>query len=143
MGIIGNRYLQGQPTLPYTNYKSLAGSSIFVDLQFVDHTQTAVMPTTISLEIDDITNCIEMLGPTVLNPAGGTGPQIFYPAFTNGVWTFRASGSFMQMSFPYSGSQICQFKFNFTALDSVTGLPFDGVGLLYIELCAVATVSGQ
>lgn len=142
MGQIGNRYLQGQPILPYVNVKANQGADIFLDVQFVDHTQTPVVPTSILLEIDDITNAQAMLGPLTLSPSGSASGSLIYAAFAS-AWTLQVAGSVMQMTFPYEGSQICQLKFQFTAIDSVTGAPFTGPAVAIVELCAIATVSGS
>lgn len=143
MGIIGNRYLQGQPILPYANVKSYTNTDVFLDLVFVDHTQTQVVPTSIMLEIDDLTNAQTMLGPTTLSPTGAASGPLIYPAFTS-AFTLQVSAATMQMTYPYEGSQICQFKMTFTAVDSATGQPFTSTApIAVIELCAVSSVSGQ
>jgi hypothetical protein len=143
MGIVGNRYLQGQPILPYANVKSYTNTDVFIDLVFVDHSQTQVTPTSIQLEIDDLTNSVTMVGPITLTPTGSTTSPLFYPAFASAM-TLQIAGSAMQMTFPYEGSQICQVKMTFTAIDSVTGNPFTSTApIAMIELCAVSTVSGQ
>jgi hypothetical protein len=142
---IGNRYLQGIPTLPYANVKAYPQTDIFLDLQFVDHTNTPVIPTSIAIEIDDITNSVIIAGPTTLNPAGmiGTvGVPFTYPAFAATMY-LQVLGSAWQMTFPYVGSQLCQVGMQFTAIDTVTGQPFTANGIVaVIELCALATVSG-
>ena len=143
MGIIGNRYLQGQPILPYPNVKSFTNTDVFLDLVFVDHTQTQVTPTSITLEIDDITNSVTMFGPSPLVPTGSTVAPLFYGAFAPAM-TLQVSGATMQMTFPYEGSQLCQFKMTFTAVDTVTGNVFtSSAPIALVELCAVSSVSGQ
>jgi hypothetical protein len=147
MGVIGNRYLQGSPILPYANVKAYPGTDLFLDLQFVDHTNTPVIPTSINIEIDDITNSVVLpgCGPVALNPAGATGTvgsPFTYPAFA-GTMYLQVLGSAWQMTFPYIGSQLCQVGMQFTAIDSVTGQPFTSTAVIaIIELCALATVSG-
>lgn len=142
MGIIGNRYLAGQPVLPYPNVKSYQGADIFLDVEFVDHTNTPVVPTSIKLEIDDLTNAQQMLGPTTLVIGGSTIAPLFYPAFA-AAWNIQVSGPLvMQMMQPYQGSQICQLKFQFTAIDTVTGQTFTAPQIAIVELCSAATVSG-
>jgi hypothetical protein len=143
MGVIGNRYLQGSPILPYANVKAYPHTDLFLDLQFVDHTNTPVIPTSISVEIDDITNSVTMAGPMKLNPLGDiTGTPFSYPAFT-ATMTLQVRGFAWQMTFPYIGSQLCQVGMRFTAIDSVTGQPFESSAVIAIvELCALATVSG-
>lgn len=148
MGIIGNRGLQGQPVLPYANVKSYAGGDVFIDLAFVDHTGTPVVPTSIIFEIDDITNDQTPLSPVTLNPAGsGTGGVLYYTAFASSM-TLQISGNSnfpaLQMSFPYEGSQLDQCVMTFTAIDSVTGQSFQSAAVIaVIELCAIQTPSGM
>ena len=118
-----------------------------MDLQFVDHTNTPVIPTSISIEIDDITNSVVLpnCGPITLNPSGavGTASSPFtYPAFAASMY-LQVLASAWQMTFPYIGSQLCQVGMQFTAVDSVTGQPFTSTAVIaIIELCALATVSG-
>jgi hypothetical protein len=143
--VIGNRYLQGSPILPYANVKAYPATDIFMDLQFVDHTNTPVIPTSISIEIDDITNSVVMAGPTTLNPLGAVGTAgspFTYPAFAATMY-LQCLASMWNMTFPYIGSQNCQVGMQFTAIDSVTGQPFTSTAVIaIIELCALATVSG-
>jgi hypothetical protein len=145
MGVIGNRYLQGSPILPYANVKAYPFTDLFMDLQFVDHTNTPVVPTSVSIEIDDITNSVVMVGPATLNPAGAVGnagSPLTYAAFASAL-TIQIIGTALQMTFPYIGSQLCQVGMQFTAIDSVTGQPFTSTAVVaVIELCALATVSG-
>jgi len=141
--VIGNRYLQGSPILPYANVKAYPFTDLFMDLQFVDHTNTPVVPTSISIEIDDITNSVVMAGPTTLNPAGAVGGTPFsYQAFS-ATMTLQVVATAWQMTFPYIGSQLCQVGMQFTAIDTVTGQPFTSTSVVaVIELVALATVSG-
>ena len=141
--VIGNRYLQGSPILPYANVKAYPGTDLFMDLQFVDHTNTPVVPTSIAIEIDDITNSVTMAGPTQLLPGGALGGAPFsYPAFA-ATMVLQVGGIAWQMTFPYIGSQLCQVGMQFTAIDTVTGQPFTSNAVIaVVELCALATVSG-
>ena len=147
MGVIGNRYLQGSPILPYANVKAYPNTDIFMDLQFVDHTNTPVVPITINIEIDDITNSVVLpnCGPIALNAlgaVGSAGSPFTYPAFAASMY-LQVLASAWQMTMPYVGSQLCQVGMQFTATDSVTGQTFTGTGIVaVIELCALATVSG-
>jgi hypothetical protein len=145
MGVIGNRYLQGSPILPYANVKAYPGTDLFMDLQFVDHTNTPVIPISISIEIDDITNSTVMAGPTTLVAAGAIGTvgvPFTYPAFAATMY-LQALASMWNMTYPYVGSQLCQVGMQFTAIDSVTGQTFTSTSIIaVIELCALATVSG-
>jgi len=114
-----------------------------MDLQFVDHTNTPVVPTSIAIEIDDITNSVTMAGPTQLLPGGALGGAPFsYPAFA-ATMVLQVGGIAWQMTFPYIGSQLCQVGMQFTAIDTVTGQPFTSNAVIaVVELCALATVSG-
>jgi hypothetical protein len=147
MGVIGNRYLNGSPILPYANVKAYPNTDLFMDLQFVDHTNTPVIPTSIAIEIDDITNSVVLpnCGPIALNPAGAIGTvglPFTYPAFAATMY-LQVLASAWQMTFPYIGSQLCQVGMQFTAIDTVTGQPFTSTSVVaIIELCALATVSG-
>lgn len=142
MGIVGNRYLQGQPILPYANVKAYQGYDLFLDVEFVDHTNTPVIPTSIQFEMDDLTNAQTMIGPMSLSPGGASGGPVLYPAFA-ASWYIQIAAAALQMTFPYQGSQICQLKFSFSAIDSVTGASFTGPGLAIVELCSLATASGS
>jgi hypothetical protein len=144
---IGNRYLQGTPILPYANVKAYPNTDIFFDLQFVDHTNTPVIPTDIRLEIDDISSATVAMAssPVTLNSAGAIGnasSPYTYPAFAATMY-LQVLASAWQMTFPYVGSQLCQVGMQFTAVDTVTGQPFTSTSIIaIIELCAIATVSG-
>jgi hypothetical protein len=144
---IGNRYLQGQPILPYANVKAYPNTDIFFDLQFVDHTNTPVTPTDIRIEINDITNTLQLpgLSPVTLNPAGAIGTAALpytYPAFQPTMY-LQVLASAWQIQYPYQGSVLIQVGMQFTAVDSVTGQPFTATTIIaIIELCAIATVSG-
>jgi hypothetical protein len=63
---IGNRGLAGQPILPYTDFRSYVGADLFIDLTFLDHTLTEVVPTSAQYQLDDITNDINMVPLTSL-----------------------------------------------------------------------------
>lgn len=143
MGIIGNRALQGSPILPYVNFKAYANTDVFLDMEFVDHTSTPVIPTTISLELDDLTNSQIMIPPQSLIITGSTSGNLIYPAFAASMYLQLAAAA-MVMTFPYEGSQLCTLRMTFTGIDSVTGQPFTSNAISsVIELCAVQTVSGQ
>ena len=145
MGVIGNKYLQGEPILPYANVKAYPGTDLFLDLQFVDHTNTPVVPTSIAIEIDDITNSVVMAGPATLSAAGAVGSAgspFTYPAFAASMY-LQVLGSAWSMTYPYVGSKLCQIGMQFTAIDSVTGQSFTSNAVVaVVELCALATVSG-
>ena len=143
--IIGNRGLQGSPNLPYLQDTVLAGSDTYVGYTFLDRTNTPVTPLTISVELDDLTNSINMDGgPNPLSSAGASGKYIYQPfsAGANGPWQLQATAAIMQMTYPYQGSQICKLKLVWTSTDSVYNNPFTGIFENIIELVASPTVSG-
>jgi hypothetical protein len=133
---------------PYPNVQAYAGSDVFIDLGFLDRTLTAVVPATITVELDDLTNSVDMDGgPNSLNSAGSASGNYLYPAFStwNGTspWTLQLANTLMQMTYPYQGSQICKLKLQFTATDSITGNAFQAPNEIIIELIASPTVSGS
>jgi hypothetical protein len=127
---IGNRGLNGTTILPYANYKLYSGSDAFLDLEFVDHTLTPVTPTAFTWQMDDLTNDVNMI------------PSTTTTTLTSPSETLQIPGAQMVMTYPYIGSQLCQFSFTMTAIDSVTGNPFNATGVIVIELCAVQTPTG-
>jgi hypothetical protein len=124
---LGNMGLQGQPQLPYTDVRSYAGSDVFIDLSFLDHTATPVVPTALWYQIDDLTNAQNMV------------PQTQVTAGLAAQMTLQIPGSVMQMSYPYQGSQICQISYWFSAIDSVTLASFNATKVDVVELVAIMT----
>ena len=142
MGLIGNRYLQGQPVLPYANVTAYQNTDAFLDLAFLDHTGAAVVPTAINIEIDDLTNSVALLGPTALAAGGSASGNLLYPAFAATMY-LQIAAPIWTMTYPYQGSQVCQIGVTFSAVDSVTGASFTSTSVLAIvNLVAVGTVSG-
>ena len=124
--IVGNRYLNGSPVLPYPTFRSYAGQDIFLDLAFLDHTMTPVVPTTLVYQLDDISNDQAMQAQITLTPVANT-------------YTLQIPGSVLQMTYQYQGSQLCQLSGWIQAIDSVTGTPFTAPFIYIIELAAIAT----
>jgi hypothetical protein len=145
--IIGNRSLQGGPMLPYPRMTQYAGNDAFVPLVFLDRQRVPVIPTSIKVELDDLTNSVAMdNGPNTLTAGGASGASYIYPAFASGSptpWLLQLTAALMQMTYPYEGSQICKLKIVFTAPDSVTANTFTDVIEWIIELVASPTVSGS
>lgn len=133
--------------LPYPNVKALANQDLFIDLVFVDHTGAPVVPTSIQVELDDLTNAVVMDGgPITLNPSGSASGGYLYSAFSSGSstpWTLQVSQTILNMTFPYEGSQICKLKLVFTAVDTVTGVTFRAPVEIVVELVASPTISGS
>jgi hypothetical protein len=144
--IIGNRALQGSPNLPYLQDVVLAGTDTYFGFVFLDRANVPVVPTSIKVELDDLTNSIAMdNGPITLTAAGATTTNYIYPAFTSGInnpWELQLTAALVQMTYPGQGSQICKLKLVFTAVDSVLSNPFTGAFENVIELVASPTVSG-
>jgi hypothetical protein len=145
--IIGNRGLQGSPNLPYLQDTTYAGEDTYLQYVFLDRVNQPVVPVTIKVELDDLTNCQNMDGgPNTLVSTGASTTNYIYPAFSSGgnpPWELQLTAALMQMTYPYEGSQICKLKLLWTALDSVYGNPFTGVFENIIELVASPTVSGS
>ena len=144
--IIGNRGLQGSPNLPYLQDTQLANADAYVGYVFLDRVNQPVVPTSIKIELDDLTNNVQMDGgPVTLNPAGASTVNYIYPAFSSGgnpQWQLQLTAAVMQMTYPYQGSQICKLTLVWTGVDSVLGNPFTGRFENIIELVATPTVSG-
>jgi hypothetical protein len=145
--IIGNRGLQGGPNLPYLRDQTLAGEDTYIGYTFLDRVNAAVVPTSIKVELDDLTNSINMdNGPVTLNPLGASTTFYIYPAFSSGgtgvQWQLQLTAALMQMTYPYQGSQICKLKLVWTGVDSVLGNPFTKAYENIIELVSTPTVSG-
>jgi hypothetical protein len=144
--IIGNRGLQGSPNLPYLQDTTYAGEDTYCQFVFLDRTNTPVIPISIKIELDDLTNSQNMDGgPNTLVSTGASTTNYIYPAFASGgnpPWELQLTAALMQMTYPYQGSQICKLKVLWTGLDSVYGNPFTGIFENVIELVSSPTVSG-
>lgn len=108
MTTINNRGLKGNPTLPYSDFRSFAGEDVVVDLTFLDRTGQAVTPYQVQWQLDDISNAINMQPPTIL----GTG------TFTTNTSTLTLPASLMQMDKQFQGSQLCQLSLAMSYLDT-------------------------
>lgn len=92
---INNRGLSGQPVLPYVDYRSYAGADVFIDLTFLDHTGVLVTPTSLSYQVDDMTNAINVIPATVV-------------AVTGSTQTVQIAGALLQLTHNWQGSEIFQ-----------------------------------
>lgn len=144
--IIGNRALQGSPMLPYLQQQTLAGEDTWVPFTFLDRNRAPVTPTSIQIELDDITNSVAMdNGPLTLVTTGASTTDYIYPAFASGSptpWLLQLTAALMQMTYPYEGSQICKLKTVWKGVDSVTGNPFSQTLETIFELVSTPTVTG-
>ena len=145
--IIGNRGLQGSPNLPYLQDTVLAGTDTYLQYVFLDRANTPVVPLTIQVELDDLTNAQVMggVGAQSLVSTGASTSTLIYPAFSSGspvAWEMQLTGAAMQMTYPYQGSQICKFKLVWIGVDSVLGNLFTAAFENIIELVSTPTVSG-
>ncbi|HWX29598.1 MAG TPA: hypothetical protein VNZ53_19400 [Steroidobacteraceae bacterium] len=145
--IIGNRALQGSSNLPYLQQQTFDGEETWVPLTFLDRNRVPVVPTSIRVELDDLTNSVQMdNGPLTLNPLGASTTSYTYPAFSSGSptpWLLQLSATLMQMTYPYQGSQICKLKLVWKAVDSVTAIAFGQTYETIFELVSTPTVSGS
>jgi hypothetical protein len=104
---INNRGLSGQPILPYVDYRSYQGADIFIDLSFLDHTGTPVTPTSLKYQIDDMTNAVNVVPSTNVTVTGTS-------------QTVQVSGSLLQMTHNWQGSEIFQIYFTAVLPDGST-----------------------
>lgn len=129
---IGDRGLYGQPTRPYIDFRSYAGSDIFVDMTFLDANGAERIPAQIIYQVDDLSNAINMIQQTSVAP---TGPR----------QTVQIPGVSLPMTYPWQGSQLCQIWIQAVITDSVTGLASIINAVAICELCAIQypTYTGQ
>src|SRR6185437_7180224 len=116
---INSRGLAGQPILPYIDYRAYTGTDVYLDLTFLDHTGVGNIPQSISYQIDDMTNSVNMV-PMTSVPVTGYQQTLQIPA------------SVLTMTRQFQGSQICQVL--------ITALLGDGSNVstvTVIELCAI------
>ena len=118
---INNRGLSGQPILPYVDYRSYQGADIFIDLTFLDHTGTPVTPTSLKYQIDDMTNAVNVVPSTSVTVTGT-------------AQTVQVSGSLLQMTHNWQGSEIFQIYFTAVLPDGST-VP----AITVLELLAIQT----
>lgn len=92
---INNRGLSGQPVLPYVDFRSYAGADIFIDLTFLDHTGALVTPTSLTYQVDDMTNAQPVIPQTSVTATGSS-------------QTLQIPGSELQMTHQWQGSEVFQ-----------------------------------
>lgn len=78
----GYPYLQGQPNRPYRQFSTDAGSDVWLELQFLDRSNTPATPTAVSYRIDNLTDAQCVLNDTSATPTGTT-MEINIPASVN------------------------------------------------------------
>lgn len=122
----GTPYLQGQPVRPQPQYSVDAGSDVWLELIFLDRTQTPVTPSTITYRIDDISDNLCVLNTTSVTPNGST-MEINIPAFLNQIST----------SFPTRSSQLNQVTVVSTYSDGS-----QRTKIFTYEVIAICTVGG-
>lgn len=127
---INNRGLAGQPTLPYSDFRSYAGADVVMGLTFLDQDGNLLEPTTISYLLDDISNFINMIPLTSLTPTSAQ-QNLLLPA------------SELTMTFEYQGSQLCQLVVTATFFNVLSGITTTARQVAIIELCAIQTVNTQ
>lgn len=117
---INNRGLSGQPTLPYIDYRSFAGSDVFIDLTFLDHTGVLVQPTTLQYQIDDITNAVNIVPGTSVTVTGTS-------------QTVQIPGSVLQLTHNWQGSEIFQIMWKMVLPGPSTVYAFSILELVAIQ----------
>lgn len=129
MANINNRGLEGQPVLPFPSVKAYAGEDVFVPMTFLDYTKAAQVPSSLSYQLDDITNAVNMI------------PSTPVTANLASSMTLQLPASSMNMTMQWQGSQLCQLFVE--AVIPVTGGGTQTIrGVYIIELCAIQTPTG-
>lgn len=124
---INNRGLSGQPILPYVDYRSYQGVDVFIDLTFLDHTGALATPNSLTYQIDDLTNAVNIVPLTSVAVAGST-------------QTLQIPGAVLQLTHNWQGSEI--FQIYITAV--MPGSPTSVVKQVAIlELLAIQTPLGS
>lgn len=113
---INNRGLAGQPNLPYVDNRAYAGTDMFFDFTFLDHTMTDVVPFMVAWQLDDITNDIGMVPCTHFYPSTG-GPS---PPSAPSVF-FTLNAGFSAVFAGYMDANTAAFIFDLGAIGSVSG----------------------
>lgn len=118
---INNRGLSGQSVLPYVDFRAYAGTDVFLDLTFLDHTGKGNIPQSASYQVDDLTNAVNMIPQTNI-PIQGYQQTLQIPA------------SSLVMTHQWQGSQMCQVW--------IQALMSDGShvnGITVVELVSIQT----
>lgn len=123
---INNRGLSGQPILPYVDYRSYEGVDVFIDLTFLDHTGTPIVPTTFQYQIDDLTNSVNVAPLTSVSVSAT-------------IFTLQISGSVLQLTHVWQGSEIFQISMIATWTDPITHASCTTKGVAILELLAIQT----
>lgn len=123
---INNRGLSGQPILSYVDYRSYQGVDVFIDLTFLDHTGALATPNSLTYQIDDLTNAVNIVPSTSVAVSGST-------------QTLQIPGAVLQLTHNWQGSEI--FQIYITAI--MPGSPASVVKQVAIlELLAIQTPQG-
>jgi hypothetical protein len=118
MGVIPNRGMFGLPGLPFQDNLSYEGSDVFIDMTFVDHTGTPVIPSSFTWELDDITNANNMIASTVVYQWGIVSFGTYSPGsgYTNGTFVnvpvTGGSGSGATINITVSGGVVTALAVN-------------------------------
>jgi hypothetical protein len=120
---IPNRGLSGQPVLPYVDYRSYQGMDVFIDLTFLDHFGNLAVPVSLSYQVDDITNAVNVIPVTVV-------------AVTGSTQTIQIAGALLQLTHNWQGSEIFQIVFKVVLPGSPTSTVY---AVSILELLAIQT----
>lgn len=122
----GPSWPQSIPELPYVRHTSYAGQDVFINMTFLDSTQTPVQPTTINYEIDSLESAVQVQGQTPLTPTGTS--QIL-----------QIPGSVLQLTRTWYGRENMQVWITATYTDGATGNTSTMQQIVLIELVGIAT----
>lgn len=124
----GPMWLQGQPNQDYPRHLSFSGQDVFVNLEFLDSTQTPVQPTTLTYQVDSLTSCQNVIPSTQVTPTGSN-------------QTIQLPGASMVPTRQYYGRDLFQMWITATYVDSATQATSTMQQLVYVELIAIGTPS--
>ena len=128
--VAGPHWLQGEPELGYTRHLVYAGSDVALSLTFLNTQGVATQPTSITWEMDDLTNGQNMVPPTSLVPTGPT-------------QTLQIPAASLVMDRQYQGRQISQVWIKAVIADaSVASGSITVNQVVILETVAIATAQG-
>lgn len=128
--VAGPNWLQGNPELGYTRHLVYGGTDVLLSLTFLNSLGVATEPTSITWEMDDLTNGQNMVPPTSLSPTGAT--QVL-----------QITAAQLVMDRQYQGRQISQVWIKAVIPD--TNAPSGSIQanqIVVIETIAIATAQG-
>lgn len=122
----GQRGLAGQPNKPYAQFDTYAGSDVWLELEFLDRTNTPASPASASYRIDNISNYFQVLGDTPIPyTPGDTSYELNIPASLNvlsGNWNSSQLFQVLVTAIFADGSQVKKpFIYELVAINTTGG----------------------